>query len=234
MLAASAAVKRDMMQHEHVRESKVTVARSGYDFAVLRPSLAAGERDRIRRQLGGVDRTLLLTVSRLSESKGHRYLIDAMPRILEAAPDALFVWAGTGPLHRALDPELENRGLAEHVAFLGWRGDVPHLMEASDLIIHPSLHEAFCSVIIESMALARPIVSTNIAAAPEQIDDGESGLLVPARDGDTLAAAAVKLQDPERARVLGDEAQRRVRERFNYTRMVPLYESIYDELFTIC
>ena len=103
------------------------------------------------------------------------------------------------------------------------------------VIVHASLHEAFCSVIIESMALGRPLVATDIAAAPEQVDDGESGLLVPARDGVTLAAAVVKLlEQPQWAAELGEEAQRRVRDRFNFPRMMQLYESIYDELLGRC
>ena len=232
VMAASAAVKRDMLQYERVADRKVTVARYGYDFDVLRPSLDAAARRALREDLcGDADRPLLLTVSRLSTSKGHRYLIDGMPRILQAAPNALFLWAGTGPLEDELRSELESRRLVDHVKFLGWRSDVPHLMESADVIIHASLHEAFCSVIIEAMALARPLVATNVAAAPEQIDDGETGLLVPGRDGVALAEATVRfLEDPEFAARTAAEAQVRVRERFNFPKMMRLYESIYEDL----
>lgn len=235
VLAASAAVKRDMMRYERVPDRKITVARYGYDFSVLRPVLSEAERTSLRATIGDDGDVLLVTVARLSESKGHRYLFDAAPRILEAEPRARFVLVGTGPMRDEMEADVRRHGIAERVSFLGWRDDAARLMEAADLVVHPTLHEAFCSVIIEAMALARPLVATDIAAAPEQIDDGESGLLVPARDPDALAAAVTKLLgDPAFAADLGREAQRRVNERFAFPKMMALYESIYERLRPQC
>ena len=231
VFAASAAVKRDMMRYERVPDRKITVARYGYDFDELRPVLSAAEREALRSSLGDEGDVLLLTVARLSTSKGHTYLFEAASTILAAEPRARFLLAGTGPLRDELEAEARRRGIADRVSFLGWRDDAPRLMEAADLIVHPTLHEAFCSVIIESMALARPLVATDIAAAPEQVDDGESGLLVPARDPDAIAVAVTKLlADRDLAATLAANAQASVRGRFNVPRMMALYESIYDEL----
>jgi glycosyltransferase involved in cell wall biosynthesis len=119
-------------------------------------------------------------------------------------------------------------GLNEHVLFVGWRSDAWKIIEAMDLMIHPTLHEAFCSVIIESLALQRPLIATNVAAAPEQIDDSETGVLVPPRDPAAIAAAAIELaSDSERAMRLGQEARRRVVERFNFPKMMHHYELCY-------
>jgi glycosyltransferase involved in cell wall biosynthesis len=233
VLAASAAVKRDMIRYERVPASKITVARYGYDFSVLRPTLSPEQRRTIRSELVGEDALIVATVARLSPCKGHRYLLHAIPRILEHHPSCRFVLVGSGPLREELGSLAEEMGIAQAVSFLGWRHDAWHIMEAADLVAHPSLHEAFCSVIVEAMALGRPLVTSNIAAAPEQIENGKSGILVPPRDPGALAVAICELLDkPNRAKAMGQEARRRVNEEFNFPKMMPLYESVYEELLS--
>jgi glycosyltransferase involved in cell wall biosynthesis len=231
VLAASAAVKRDMVNLEHVPPHKIEVARYGYDFTTLRPALDSEDRSRLRAELGASEAgPLVATIARLSPSKGHQYLFRALPPVIGRHPGLVLALAGTGPDGDELRSLAADLGIVDHVRFLGWRSDAPAIMEAADLIVHPSLHEAFCSVIIESMALERPLIASNIAAAPEQIDDGETGLLVPARDPDSITEAMLKvLDDPAWAAELGSEARRRVVERFNFPKMMREYEAMYDE-----
>lgn len=230
VLAASAAVKRDMIRYESVPADRIVVARYGYDFTTLRPQLSQTRRAELRRQLGATDRTVVATVARLSESKGHRYLFEAMVGSIAAHPDLLLLLVGTGPLEADLRLLASELGIADHVRFLGWRSDATSIMEAADLVVHPSLHEAFCSVIIESMALERPLVATDVAAAREQIDHGETGLIVPPRDPRALRAAIEQvLADAEAASAMGRLARERVVERFNFPRMMALYERLYSE-----
>lgn len=230
VLAASAAVKRDMIRYEHVPEKKVVVARYGYDFDALRPKLDRAQRRALRAELGADDESpLVVTVARLSPSKGHRYLFEALPDVLEIHPRLTLALAGIGPMGDELKQMADRLGVLDHVRFLGWRSDATAVIEAADLVVHPSLHEAFCSVIIESMALERPLIAANIAAAPEQVDDGETGLLVPARDSNAIKVALLKvLDDPVWAAELGKKARRRVVERFNFPKMMQEYEAMYD------
>jgi glycosyltransferase involved in cell wall biosynthesis len=237
VFAASAAVKRDMVRYEHIPPSKIAVTRYGYDFSVLRPTMSPDERAALRSHLGGEDATIIATVARLSPSKGHYYLFQAIPEILRHHPSCRFVLLGSGPLQRELIALAEEIGVSSSVLFLGWRADVWRYIEAADLVVHPSLHEAFCSVIIEAMALERPLVATNVAAAPEQVEDGASGILVPARNAAALAAAVCDLLDDfRRAEAMGKAARRRVNEEFNFPKMMSLYESFYDDLlgFSSC
>jgi glycosyltransferase involved in cell wall biosynthesis len=231
VLAASAAVKRDMIRYEHVPPSKITVARYGYDFGTLRPTLSAAQRQAIRSELADQGAIIVLTVARLSPSKGHKYLFYAIPEILERHPSSRFVLLGTGPLREQLGELAGEIGISHAVSFLGWRDDALHIIEAADLVAHPSLHEAFCSVIIEAMALERPLVASNIGAASEQVEDCESGILVPVGEPRALAAAICRLiEDPRRADAMGRAARRRVNAEFNFPKMMSLYESIYEEL----
>lgn len=231
VVAPSAAVKQGMVRYEHVPASKITVARYGYDFTVLRPSLSADARRDLRAELAGVAATVVAIVSRLDPGKGHRYLFAAIPQVLESHPSCRFLLVGTGPLRAELGRLADELGIAQAVSFLGWRDDAWRVMEASDLVVHASLHEAFCSVIIEAMALERPLVATDVTAAPEQVENRISGILVPARDSGALATAVIELlDDPDRARAMGEAARRRVKGEFNFPKMMALYESIYDEL----
>jgi glycosyltransferase involved in cell wall biosynthesis len=231
VMAASLAVKRAMTCHERVPASKIVVTPYGYDFTTLRPRLTPERRRDIRAQLGGDD-LLIVTTARLSVEKGHEYLFQSIPRIVEQQPRTRVLLLGTGPLREQLEQRARTLGIQRHVRFLGWRDDALNIMEAADLVVHPTLHEAFCSVIIEAMALERPLIATSVAAAPEQIDHDETGLLVPARDPEAIAWGVIQMiQDPTRAARLGREARRRVVERFNFPRMMREYEHWYAEWF---
>lgn len=229
VLAASAAVKRDMIQYESVPSDRIVVTRYGYDFDALRPHLTSDERAKLRRELGVADRTMVATIARLSPSKGHRYLFEAMVDSIKSHPDLMLLLVGSGPLESDLKRLAADLGIADHVRFLGWRSDAHSIIEAADLVVHPSLHEAFCSVIIESMALERPLVTTSVAAAPEQVDHAETGLLVPPRDAQGLCSAIHELlSDRDSASRMGSVARERVIARFNFPRMMALYEQVYD------
>jgi glycosyltransferase involved in cell wall biosynthesis len=229
VMAASHAVKRAMVRYEGVPEARIAVTPYGYDFTALCPRLTPEARAGLREHLGGDGSRLIATVARLSVEKGHEYLFRAIPAVVRAHPEARFLLLGTGPLREQLERLARDLGIDRHVEFLGWRSDALDVMEASDLVVHPTLHEAFCSVIIESMALERPLVATDVAAAPEQVDHGESGLLVPPRGPEALARGVLQLlDDPALAARLGREARRRVTERFNFPRMMREYEQLYE------
>jgi glycosyltransferase involved in cell wall biosynthesis len=230
VMAASHAVKRAMLRYERVPEAKIAVTPYGYDFTNLRPRLTSSARGILREQMGGDDRVLVATVARLSIEKGHRYLFDAIPLIVRYYPNVLFLLVGSGPMELTLKSDVRNRGIDQYVQFLGWRSDALDIIEASDLVVHPTLHEAFCSVIIEALSLERPLIATDVAAAPEQIDHGDTGLIVPARDGSALAQGILQiLANSSIAAEYGRKARLRVVERYNFPKMMSIYEEYYIE-----
>lgn len=230
VFAASGAVRDAMVWHEHASPGKVSVTWYGYDFDVLRPRLSADARRRVRDAIGGDDRIIAVSVARLSPEKGHEYLLRAAPAVIENRPELMFVLVGDGPLRQELMTRTRVLGVDDHVRFLGWRTDAWDLIEASDLVVHPSLHEAFCSVIIEAMALERPLVATDVGGAPEQVDSGATGVLVPPRDPDAIEAAIEDVLREGRGAEMGVEARQRVVSRFGIGRMVRHYEGLYDQL----
>jgi glycosyltransferase involved in cell wall biosynthesis len=234
VMAVSSAVVRAMTTYEGVPASHITVASYGYEFDELRPVLSVEERGALRASLGGDDRILLVTVGRLDPFKGHADLLRAAPAIVAAHPNVQFVFVGGGPERSSLSSQAAALGVADHVTFLGYRPDALRLMEAADLVVHPSLSEAFCNVLIEALAVERPLIATDVGGAREQLDDGETGVLVPPGDPVALQDAVVDLlgRPPDTLAAMGHEGRRRTVERFSFPTQMARYEALYDELLS--
>jgi glycosyltransferase involved in cell wall biosynthesis len=172
-----------------------------------------------------------VTVANLRPEKGHDTLIDAVPRVLAAHPDAEFIVAGDGPLAPALAARARSRGVAHRVSFLGRSDDVSALLAASDIFVLPSRSEALPNAVIEAMAAGLPIVASRVGGIPELITPGVNGHLVPPGDPPALAEAIVELMDrPSFAHALGWAARARAEREFSFDRMVNRVSSLYLSL----
>jgi glycosyltransferase involved in cell wall biosynthesis len=160
-------------------------------------------------------------VAALVPHKGQRHLVDAAAIVVRQVPDARFVIAGEGDLRPQLERQIKDHRLEKHVFLLGFRPDVLSVLKAFDVFVMSSVTEGLGTSLLDAMACAKPIVATTAGGMPEVVADAETGLLVPPRDDQALAAAIVSLlQDEPRRRALGEAGARRVRERFSAERMV--------------
>jgi glycosyltransferase involved in cell wall biosynthesis len=181
---------------------------------------------------------LLLTVGRLQEHKGHRYLIQAAPRVLRSCPDVAFVVVG-----KAADQEQERYlgtlrtlcgelGVTERVRFVG---DVPDedlagLYGEASALVHPALTEGFGLTILEAMTLGVPVVAAAADGPSELIRSGENGLLVPPRDGEALGGAIAEvLESPLFASSLS-KAERAFARTVSLTGMVEQTSRVYQKV----
>jgi glycosyltransferase involved in cell wall biosynthesis len=170
-------------------------------------------------------------VGNLYPVKGHRYLLEAVPRILETCPSAVFLVAGRGTCEEALREQARSLGIDTRVRFLGLRQDVPFLLAIGDVFVLPSLSEGLSIAILEAMAAGKPVVTTRVGGNPEVVVDGETGLLVEPADAQALASAITRvLTRPTEARRLGLNGLARMKSRFTTGAMVRAYEAIYDEV----
>lgn len=185
-----------------------------------------------RRELGlKEDDTLIGVVARLDDHKGHKYLVDAAPRIIEAIPSAKFLLVGDGYLRDVLISQSKKLGVYDHFLFLGHRDDVPEILGILDLFVLPSLWEGFPFVILEAMASRRPIVASQVDGIPEAIEDGKTGILVPPRDAKRLTDSVIYvLKSPGKAISFGNEGQKRAREVFSWHKMVADTQRLYQSL----
>lgn len=173
----------------------------------------------------------IVEVARLAPVKGQRELIEAVARL-----DGVRVTLVGRDLERGGDYERELRafadelGVADRVDFAGYRADAAELMGRAALVVLPSWTEGLPMTLLEAMARRRPVVATPVGGTPEVVADGETGVLVPARDPAALAdAIAALLRDPARRRRLGDAGRARVAAQFTLERTAGRILDLYDE-----
>ena len=181
--------------------------------------------------LWGPGRPRIAVVANFFPVKGHRFFVQALPEVLRSYPTARFVLAGDGENRTEIAELADRLGVAARVTFTGEISDTLDLMRASDLVVLPSLSEGLPIVLIEAMALARPVAATTVGGIPELVEDGVTGRLVPPGDSGALARAMLDLLgNPSLAQRLGEAARTVVRERFSADRMVRRTEDLYLEL----
>lgn len=227
MVAVSEDIKRFVVEATGVSAHRVRVVHNG----IGRPaSVSAETRARTRLELGIAENERVVTVvGSLYPVKGHRYLLEAVPQILQSCRSAVFLLAGRGDCEAALREQAKALGIEARVRFLGLRGDVPALLAICDAFVQPSLSEGLSIAILEAMAAERAVVTTRVGGNPELVVDGETGFLVEPKDAHALADAVTRvLSDPAEARRLGHNGLSRVQSRFSIGAMVREYESIYQ------
>jgi glycosyltransferase involved in cell wall biosynthesis len=174
---------------------------------------------------------ILLFVGRLSDGKGLYDLLDSVERLREDIPFKLLV-AGDGPLADELADRIESKGLDNIVTLLGYREDVPELMVSADVLVLPSYREGTPRVITEALAAGTPVVSTNIAGIPEQVDDGVTGYLVEPGDIETLTDRLRRLlSDKNKIEMKSERAANSVA-KFDRDQAQTAYGDLYDDLLT--
>jgi glycosyltransferase involved in cell wall biosynthesis len=186
-----------------------------------------------RRFLISEDDLVVLAVGRLSTEKGHRYLIDAVAKIISLSPhlELKVLIAGQGPADGKLRSQIAKRGLEKCVRLIGQYSDVASLYSIADVFVLPSLSEGSPNVLLESMAAHVPIVATNVGGVSEIVNDGESATLVPPANADLLGKSILEvLVDRSRAKQYASAAFDRARLMFSPTRYNERILNIYDTM----
>jgi glycosyltransferase involved in cell wall biosynthesis len=174
---------------------------------------------------------ILTTIAVLRPPKGIQHLIDAMPAILEAIPDAYYLIVGDGEHRAELEARAKSNKVNDHVIFAGYRSDIANLMAISHIFVLPTLGDALPTVIAEAMAASKPVIASAIGGVPEMVSDGKSGILLPAGDSQKLAEACIQLlQKTEEAEAMGKYGRQVALERFNIAEQVKKTEAIYKDL----
>ena len=177
------------------------------------------------------ERILIGAVGRLVAEKGLEYLLTAIPKVLKRFSEARLLLVGDGPLRKDLERIVIDLDLTGKVTFVGFRSDIKEILSSLDILVLPSLLEGFPMIILEAMAMAKPIVASDIPGIREQIIDGKNGILVPIKDPNAMAAAIINiLADRKVAENIGLAARKTVDEKFSIERMVAETESLYLSL----
>ncbi|KAA3646318.1 MAG: glycosyltransferase family 1 protein [Chloroflexi bacterium] len=228
MVAVSERVRRIAIEEEGARAERVSVITNGIELADVQ-KFSKAEIASLRASLDVPESTLLaLTVGRLMEQKGHTYLLDAIPQILQQCPDVVFAFAGEGPLRAELEAKASELGISEAIRFLGLRDDIPSLLQAADIFLMPSLWEGLPIAMLEAMRATLPIVVSEVEGVEDVIVDGRNGVLVASKDVPGLAAAVIKLlKDPQRRVKLGEAGRETLAVEYTVERMCKQYEALF-------
>jgi glycosyltransferase involved in cell wall biosynthesis len=224
-------------EHEHLCDpSRLRLLGNGIDIDRFHPRNATPERVAAARQRLGIPpgRRVVGIVARLVLEKGYAELFAAIPRVLAAAPETVFIAIG------GVEPDKSDRiapddprivALGEALRLLGHRDDVEELYPAMDVFVLPSHREGFPRSPLEAAATGIPVVVTDIRGCRETVIDGRTGLLVPLGDVDALAGAiASLLTDDERRREMGRNARTLAEERFDQRKLFDRVVAAYAEL----
>ena len=179
----------------------------------------------------GEDVAVIGVIGRLVWQKGFEYFIASIPEVLKEFKEAWFLVVGEGELEDDLKVKSKKLKLEDKIIFTGFLSDIKDVLASIDILVIPSLREGMPVVLLEAMAMKKPIVATNIEGIMEILENGVSGLLVPPRDTEALAEAVIDLlKHQDKANQMGMAARRVVEERFGVDTMVQQVRKVYEEL----
>jgi glycosyltransferase involved in cell wall biosynthesis len=228
LVAVSEELKRRLVREFNLPAERIAVVPNGVTLPPSPPDAAAA---RLHRRALGLPEAgpVVGVIGRLHPVKGQDVLLAAWPQVLASHPGACLAVVGQGQSRAALEKTAAALGIASAVVFTGYRDDVAEHLAAFDVVVVPSRYEGLSLLLIEAMAAQRPVVATRVGGNPEAVEDGVSGLLVPAADPSALAAACHRLlDDPALARQLGENARERAERLFSQDTMIRAYERLYE------
>ncbi len=232
-IVLSDAFRRLLVRDYGVDPDVVRIVRGGVEVDRFDTGLSVVE---ARERLGWpLDRPIVFVVRRLSRRMGLENLIAAMDRVREAAPDALLLIAGSGPLRAELEDRIQAASLADHVRLLGFvpDADLPVAYRASNFSVVPTVAlEGFGLITVESMAAGTPVLVTNVGGLPEVVRDLSEDLIMPDARVKTLAGCIVDALKGTLPLPDSEACQAFVRARYDWPVIAQHVREVYEEVLS--
>ncbi len=174
---------------------------------------------------------VILSVGRLDPQKDPLLLLETFSILRSSIPDLHLIYAGDGILKTELLEAITQKSLEKFVHVLGWRSDVPGLLKAADVLVLCSRWEGMPNIVLEAFAAGTPVVATKVEGISDLIVHRQTGLLIPSRNPDELAALVFEvLKDSALRSKTKHLSQSLVREKFTWERTVRDYVKLYQSL----
>jgi len=228
-IVVSDSLKRILTEGRGIAPQRVVRIYNGIEVDRYHPDL---KETSLRSNWGiGPTAPLIGAIGRMAWQKGFEFLIRAMPNVISASPETMLLLVGDGPLRMELETLAKQLNVFDKTIFTGFRSDVSQILSTIDILAVPSVLEGFPMITLEGMAMAKPIVATQIDGITEQLVQDKQAILVPPKNPDALAEMLLKLmQDTEFTSRLGMAARRKVEADFSVERMVRETEKVYLSL----
>ena len=235
VLAISEVIHKNVLDTTPVTPDRVLTLHDAIDTDLFSPGRA--NRAKTRKEFSFADDTVVIGfVGRFSPGKGHEELLEAARLLSVKYPHIHFLIVGEASrgeerYAQKIHTLSHSMGLDDLVTFAGYRKDIPDVMSAFDIFAFPSHAESFGVVLIEAMAMERPVVSTNCDGVLDIVVDGQTGLYVNRRNAHELAEALARLiEDPSLRESMGKAGRCRVVELFDQGKQMERIEEIYLQL----
>ena len=221
VIAVSESVRRNFASRVPHAPGKLAVIPGGVDVREVpeaRPPLEAGQVP------------VVGTAGPLEAVKGLPFFLGAAQKVLATGRDVEFLIAGTGPEATNLRRLARQLEIAHKVTFVSYLSEFTESLEAMDIFCLPSLQQGQGTIMLEAMAMGKPVIASRVGGVYGIVHEKETGLLVPPSDSGQLADRILELLgDPGRARAIGEAARQMVRREFGLDRMVSQTAQVYRE-----
>ncbi len=230
VIAISRPVQDHLIHDLATPRDKIVLVPNGIDLSLFDP-VEAQARQALRDMWGLGDGPVIGSIARLSDVKGHSYLLNAMPGVLSRYPALKCLLFGQGPLEAELKAMVASKGLQKSVFFYPMTGRPAQVLPLMDIFVMPSVQEGLGLSVLEAAAMGIPCVASRIGGLQDAVDDRETGILVKSRDPDALADGLIELlSDPARVRTMGAKARCRVEARFSAPMMAEGTMAVYRDV----
>lgn len=233
-IAVSQSTADFVINARKIPPNKVKVVYLGVPLEEFSRDRPADEIQAARQELGIAPGDFAIgTVTRLHDSKGNSYLVEAARLVLNERPHARFFAVGEGPLREPLEQQARALGLADRFIFAGFAKDVPRVVSAFDVSVFPSLWEGTPLTVFEALAMGKPIVATDADGLVDVLTHERDAIIVPKRNARALADGLVRMIDePETRRRLGAAAHETGKQ-YDIAAFVRKMEQLYDLLHRV-
>jgi glycosyltransferase involved in cell wall biosynthesis len=205
---------------------KIEVIPRGVDTKLFYPNHE--QRELLREKLGlKHDDIVALFAGRLVPVKGITYFVSVAKILTDKNDKWMFLVAGDGVLRVKCEKETDQ--YRSHIKFIGWRDDMPDVLNAADIFVLSSISEGCPNAVLEACACGKPVVATDVGAANDIILNGETGLLVEPRDVKALQEALEQFLKSSKRTKMGDKGLQRMRKYFTWDAIISKCEKVYCE-----
>ncbi len=230
IIVNSKAVEYFYKRAEKVPGHKIITVYNGIDIEEWNPEYINGDIIRRRLNIPG-ERLVIGSIGQLKPAKGYQYYVEAASIVLKRFPDVIFCLVGDGRERKRLEEIRNNLGLGGNFVFIGEDIDIKTYFAMFDIFVCPSLREGHPNTLLEAMAMAKPIVGTDVDGISETISNWETGLLVPSSNVPRLAEGIIYLiEHRDLAREMGVKARIHVKQHYSSKNMIESTENVYKEL----
>jgi len=229
VVTVSNAVGKFIKKYQGISPDKMLTIYNGIDFKNYNVQVDISTK---KGELGlNCTEQTVAFIGRLEIQKGCEYFIRAAAEILKERENVQFLIVGEGSLREKLEKLILELKIEQKIIFAGFRKDIPEILACLDVFVMPSLWEGFGLSLVEAMAMAKPIVATDVGPLPELVCQNETGLIVPARDYYSLSKAMLMLLKNKKIREkMGLKGKKLVEEKFTSERMAKSYNKLYGFL----